>query len=123
MLGQQAPGMPAGVTFSGAGGFFGPIGSFTGNRAGQVLFNGNVDGPGTDLNNDEGVWLGKPGALALIARENAPITVPGTTNARLGSGTGFQSFVAPTAGLHVRPVLNDRGDALIGLDFQTPEFD
>jgi hypothetical protein len=123
VLGQAAPGMPAGVTFSGAGSFIGPFGFWTGNRAGQVMFHGNVDGQGIDLNNDEGLWLGKPGALALVAREGEPIVVPGMNNARLGSGTGFQSFVAPTAALHVRPILNDRGQLLIGLDFRTPQFD
>lgn len=123
VLGQQAPGMPAGVTFSGAGSFVGPFGFWTGNRAGQVLFVGNVDGQGVNLNNDEGVWLGKPGALALLARENMAIVVPGMNNARLGSGTGFQSFVAPSALLHVRPILNDRGQILVGLDFRTPQFD
>jgi hypothetical protein len=73
--GQPAPGMPAGVFFGGetiyghgAQSFY--VAPLSGQ--GHIAFSGLVSGPGIDISNNNGLWLGKPGQpLALIAREGA----------------------------------------------------
>ena len=119
--GMDAPGTPPGVTF-GEGSilaFFGPIDEWDGNRLGQVVFNGYLSGAGIDEHNDEGLWFGPAGALALIAREGepAPGQAPGTV---WGASTGLECFGAAE---HVQPVVNDAGSFLFGADLRGADFD
>jgi len=74
--GDAAPGAGPGVAFDGLGGNRGDL-SF--NEAGQTAFTGLLTGPGIDLSNNNGIWLGGTGSLALIARtgDPAPDTEPG----------------------------------------------
>ena len=60
--GDQAPGLPAGVSF---GGFLDP----RINDAGQTVFRSSVTGPGVNTSNDGGIWSEGPGTLSLVARE------------------------------------------------------
>jgi len=73
--GQQAPGMAAGVFFGGETVYGHGAQSFysaSQSGGGHVTFSGLVSGPGIDMTNNNGLWLGKPGGpLVLIAREGA----------------------------------------------------
>jgi hypothetical protein len=50
------------------------------NRSGTVAFNARLVGADVDDSNDEGIWVGAPGALQLVARigQDAPGTPAGT---------------------------------------------
>lgn len=113
--GQPAPEMPAGVTFSQIDFAFG-FGYL--NNTGQVAFLSFATGPGITGANDRGIWVGRPGALALAAREGnlAPDLPDGVVYATLNeapnlSGDGAVSFRATLAGPGVTGA-ND--DALFG---------
>ncbi|MDP6634196.1 MAG: PEP-CTERM sorting domain-containing protein [Phycisphaerae bacterium] len=90
MVGQQAPHLPSGVTFSQIPfemGF---------NNAGQVAFQGKVTGPGVGFFNEQGIWVGKSYSdLVLAARDGDP--APGT-------GGGFFSGIRYTT-----PSVNSAG--------------
>jgi hypothetical protein len=81
--GVQAPGLPAGVTFSG-------LGQPTLNSVGQIVFRGVLTGMGVTANDNTGLWGGTPGALSLVAREGG--AVPGHP------GITFNEFVYYNAG-------------------------
>lgn len=105
LSGQQAPGMPAGVTFSAIDFAFG-FGYL--NNTGHVAFLAFVQGPGITPDNDRGIWVGRPGALALAAREGNPApdlpagVVYGTLNEIPSlSGDGAVAFRATLAGTGV----------------------
>ena len=68
--GNQAPGTPAGVDFSG----FSNQPAL--NDAGQMAFFGGLVGPGVNITNNEGIWSDVGGSLALVARTGDP--APGT---------------------------------------------
>ena len=74
LSGQQAPGLPIGVTFSAIDFAFG-FGYL--NNHGQVSFLAFVEGPGITPNNDRGIWVGLPGALSLLAHEGSPLPAGG----------------------------------------------
>jgi hypothetical protein len=76
--GDPAPGVGAGVTFSGVGG---PVL----NDHGRVLFSASVSGPGITDDNDGGIWSDRSGALELVARHGS--AAPGT-----GTGVNFLGF-------------------------------
>ncbi len=65
--GDAAPGMGPGVAFF----LFDGIGGI--NDADQILFRARMTGTGIDSSNDYGLWLGTPGAPALVAREGDPV--------------------------------------------------
>ncbi len=54
------------------------------NGSGFVAFTARLTGTAVTENNDEGLWVGRPGSIKLIAREGSevPDTVPGTTYAK-----------------------------------------
>lgn len=89
--GDQAPGTPLGVHFA-----FqyqqGADPSFAGfNNSGTIGFPAHLAGPGIDSPNDQGIWLGRAGALNLIARKGAP--APGYP-----PGTNYGLFSSAAAG-------------------------
>ncbi|MGQ0722022.1 MAG: DUF7453 family protein [Candidatus Eiseniibacteriota bacterium] len=98
--GDQAPGLPAGVVISTS--LATPFLSYARiNGAGQVAFIGFVSGPGVVPGvNDQCVWFGAPGSVALVARSGSP--APG-----VGGGVVFQGFVS-------EPKINDAGDVVFG---------
>jgi hypothetical protein len=63
LSGDPAPGTDAGVTFS-SGNFL----DLQINGDGTVLFIGGLTGPGVTNDDDDGMWLGRPGALELVVR-------------------------------------------------------
>lgn len=65
------------------------------NDAGAVAFQGQLSGTGVNSNNDQGIWVGPPGALELAVRTGMP--APGTA----GNFTAF-----PVAAVRP-PMLND----------------
>jgi hypothetical protein len=88
--GHQAPGFPEGAVFE--GNF-----DWACNGAGGVVaLRAKVEGGGAGFGNDFGVWLGSPGALELLAREDHV--------SQLGPGIIFQRL-AP-----VEPSLNGLGE-------------
>jgi hypothetical protein len=82
--GMQAPGLPAGVTFSELAEY--PII----NDAGQLAITGRVTGSGITSSNNTGIWSDASGSLSLIARIGDP--APG-----LGPNLRFkeQYFISP----------------------------
>ncbi len=99
--GDHAPGTPADVVF--AYGF--PY--FCLDRLGNVALIAEVTGPGVDTTNNEGLWVGTPASLALVAREGdtAPDTAgvfgsfgppAGPSSPSLSAG-GDVAFVASTS--------------------------
>jgi hypothetical protein len=52
------------------------------NSSGEVALKASLAGAGITSDNDEGIWLGHPGSLVLVAREGED--APGTTGQRLG---------------------------------------
>lgn len=102
LSGQPAPGLPIGVTFNAADFAFG-FGYL--NNTGHVAFLAFVEGPGITADNDRGIWVGRPGALSLAAREGDPApdlpagVVYGTLNETPSlSGNGAVAFRASLAG-------------------------
>src|SRR5262249_19749706 len=99
---------------------FGPVDAWAANRAGEVVFDGYVGGPGIDVFDDEGIWLGSPGHLTLLVREGQ--SVPGQPGGvRFGSPIGFRTF--GDSGEVVPPMLNDRGTVLFGAVLHGPGAD
>jgi len=99
--GSQAPGMDAGVNFSG-------FGDPVLNGAGQTVFGGGLTGPGVDVSNDGGLWSeGGGSGLALIVRtgSQAPGTDAGVNFSGLGdpilNGAGQTAFVGFLTGAGV----------------------
>ncbi len=87
--GMQAPGTPPGVVFSGVPSDYLPFPpSF---EAGLAAFQGVLTGPGVGLTNDDGLWIGAPGSIALVAREGDP--APG-----MGTGVNFSGSLFGTVG-------------------------
>lgn len=66
--GDPAPGTPAGVTF----GLIFSGGQTLLSPDGRVAMAARLTGPGVTSANDQGFWVGPPGALALVAREGDP---------------------------------------------------
>lgn len=64
-MGSQAPGVPAGLTFSH---YNFPTAPFI-DDGGQVSFQAKLAGPGVTIGNDFGIWSERNGQLALLARE------------------------------------------------------
>jgi len=67
--GEPVPDFPVGTVFSGLSGGRPMI-----NGVGQVAFRADITGPFPDVIpiNDSGIWIGTPGALELVVRENDP---------------------------------------------------
>jgi hypothetical protein len=82
--GSQAAGAPVGVNY----GTFTNSGWPVLNDAGQIAFITELAGTGVNSTNDKGIWLGKPNALALVARRGDP--APGTL-----SGVHFSDLDYP----------------------------
>lgn len=101
--GDQAPGLPDGVVFSG---FDPPVL----NDAGQVAFRGFIAGEGIDSFNDIGVWAqDRDGDLRLIARAGDVLeTSPGQF-----LKIGAPSFAASFTGQTGASSFNDRGQLAI----------
>lgn len=78
------------------------------NSSGTMAFSASL-GAGASANNNAGIWMGKPGAIQLLARSNDTATDAGTAR--------FESFRDP--------VLSDSGAAafLATLAFATPTND
>ena len=120
--GVPAPGTGPGVVFDAGTSLAsaGPIDSWDANRAGQVVFNGYLGGVGIDTLNDEGIWLGSAGHLALLVREGQ--SVPGqVTGVQFGVPGGFPTF-GGSAGV-LPPTLNERGTVLFGAVLHGPGAD
>jgi cysteine-rich repeat protein len=66
---DHAPGTETDTVF---GTFFG----FAINSAGAVAIAARVSGPGIDGSNRDGIWVGTPGNLALLARQTSVLTTP-----------------------------------------------
>ena len=79
LSGQQAPGTPSGVNYSG---FTFPVL----NDAGQTAFNASLSGSGVDSTNEQGIWSEGSGSLALVARNGNQ--APGTP-----SGVNYVGFL------------------------------
>lgn len=72
--GNPAPGLPAGIVYSGLSGFFPSV-----NRAGTIAFLGKLTGTGVDASNDLAAWVGTEGNVSLFARTGD--AAPGTGGA------------------------------------------
>jgi len=120
--GVPAPGTGPGVVFDAGTSLasFGPVDTWDANRAGQVVFNGYLGGVGIDPSNDEGIWLGAPGHVALLVREGQSVAGQ-PTNVRFGTPGGFATFGG--AGGPLPPTLNDRGSVLFGAVLNGPGAD
>jgi hypothetical protein len=81
--GQQAPGLPIGVTYD-------RLWGIALNSAGQVAFNAVLEGNGITSANDTSLWSQQGGSLGLVAREGerAPGTPDGVNYANFGSALG-----------------------------------
>ena len=82
--------------------------------AGNVLLRAWMEGPGIDSNNDAAIWLGQPGAIAIVAREGdpAPDMPAGVVYADVGlyavvSETGWIAFTAYVSGPGITEGEND----------------
>jgi hypothetical protein len=112
--GQPAPGMPAGVFFGGETIYGHGAQSFEQVQQGgqgQIAFRALVSGPGVDMSNNDGVWLGRPGqALKLIAREGDP--APGAPAGRTFSSDNADLDQYNPA--FSQPSVNGRGQVVFG---------
>jgi len=91
--GDPAPMTEPGVVF-GTGAQFAIGGAFRGwdgTQDGRITFNGNLEGPGIDDLNDEGIWVAGPNGFLLLAREGAlaPGAGPGV---HFGAPNGIDCF-------------------------------
>jgi hypothetical protein len=77
--GDPAAGAPSGVNF---GVLSGPVAL---NNADQIAFSATLSGSGVNGTNNEGLWSGGPGSLALIARK-------GSQAAGMPGGANYLSF-------------------------------
>ncbi|MEX2092814.1 MAG: choice-of-anchor tandem repeat NxxGxxAF-containing protein [Pirellulales bacterium] len=89
LTGDQAPGLPAGVTY---GRLIGPVM----NSAGQIAFTADLSGTGVNSTNNSSIWSEGSGTLALVAREGSH--APGAQE-----GVTFRDFN------DLFPQLNDAG--------------
>jgi hypothetical protein len=109
--GDAAPDMPAGVNFNGV------VPLISVNRSGRCAVVAYVEGPGVTEQNNQGLWLGRPGALSLIARTGEP--APGTPEDTL-----FGLLYSPEHGvLEDPPRLNDAGQVVFGAALAGPQVD
>lgn len=69
--GSAAAGLPNGVLYNG-------FGRPVINGSGRIAIQGTLTGTGVGSQNDQAIWVGTPGALALVARTGA--NAPGTIN-------------------------------------------
>lgn len=112
--GFPAPDTEAGTTFVTPGGGF--PGTSVANDIGQVAFPSRLRGIGVGFFDDEGIWLGSPGSVRLLAREGdqAPGTPPGVEFIGLSSAAvrlndaGQVAFAGSLVGPGVNRT-NDRG--------------
>jgi hypothetical protein len=65
--GDQAPGLPLGVHFSGS------VGDPAINASGHVAFDAGIDGSHPDFNNIKSIWSDRTGSPALIVRDGDPV--------------------------------------------------
>jgi hypothetical protein len=86
--GDRAPGTETGVVFS-SGNFI----DVQLAHDGTVLFGGGLSGPSVSNQNDEGLWMGKPGDLALAIRT-------GDAAPELGDDAEFAFLGRPVLGPH-----------------------
>lgn len=83
-MGDVAPG-------TGGSAFASPL-EPTLNADGRVMFRAGLTGAGIDPTNDQGLWSGVPGSLALVARKGEPAPgVPGGVFTNVGLGTRLYS--------------------------------
>ncbi len=82
--GDAAPGTAPGTTFD-------VFRNTRINDNGQVRFTAILTGPGVDSSNNQGIWVGSPGALLLVARQGqqAPGLGPGVVFSRIFVGDEF----------------------------------
>ena len=121
-LGSQAPGTPSGVAF---GSPQPPVIYYVDrfepvlNNVGQTVIYSQLVGSGVDSSNDEGIWSGNPGNLALVAREGSqapglPVGVNYSEilNHKAINSAGHVAFVAGLTGenssLHADGIWSDR---------------
>ncbi len=97
--GNQAPGTPAGITFANQ------FGTPTINASGQNAFFAGLTGAGVDGLNNQGIWRGTPGSMALVVRNGN--MAPGA-----GAGTAFSTIVDFA--------FNDRGEVAFSIDLTGP---
>jgi hypothetical protein len=108
--GSQAAGAPAGVNY----GLFSSSSWPLLNDSGHLAFHASLAGSGVDDSNNEGIWLGEAGDLALVARrgEQAPDTTSGVKfndlNPPALNSVGQIAFRASISGDGV-DFTNDRG--------------
>jgi hypothetical protein len=83
--------------------------------AGNVLVNAIMTGAGINPSNDQGLWFGQPGALALVARDGWPAPdLPGVVYSNVAaidravSETGWLEFTTYLSGSGVTPGVNNR---------------
>lgn len=77
------------------------------NSTGTVAFSASLTGPGIDSTNNIGIWVGAPGAVALVARAGNP--APGTPAGVVFSG-GMQNWL----------MLNDAGHIVFRANLAGP---
>ncbi len=106
-VGEPVPDVP-GATFQ-------YLGTPRIDAAGNVLVNGYMTGLGITDANNEGLWFGQPGALALVVRDGWPAPdLPGVVFSsvasidRAVSETGWIEFTARVSGSGISPGFNDR---------------
>ena len=90
--GDAAPGMPAGATFAQFYNYS------IGDAEGTIILKARASGGGLTAADDEGVWVGPPGALSLVYREGDQ--APG-----LASGV----LMGPPQGTTLAPLINHSG--------------
>ncbi len=92
LSGQQAPGLPAGLTFS-------AFDAFSINASGQIGLFATIAGPGVTATNNQGIWWTQPGSLQLVMRLGDPapgqsgFTYASTTVPNL-SDSGLMAYAA-----------------------------
>ncbi len=107
--GDQAPGAPAGVNFSGFNS------TVTMNGAGQTAFSGNLTGAGVTNSNDFGIWAVDPfGQLVKIARSGDEFS-PASNDARTIESAGLLTGSGEEDGK--ASSFNDRGQLAFQLTF------
>jgi hypothetical protein len=84
---NQAPGLPAGVNFSG---FSNP----RINDSGEVVFRSSLTGPGVSAANDRTLWSEGGGGLHLIAREGTAAPGAGVGSTMVSSSVRISAMPA-----------------------------
>ena len=108
--GMAAPGIAGAVFEVDPTRIFGPVFATASRADGSVLAQAWVQGRRIDGGNDEGLWVERDGALRLLVREGARLSLPGKVT--FGPSSTRRVFGGDDE--NVAPVMNARGDVLFG---------